>query len=92
MNTTLLKTANNEFDEMVSESQHFKQPLAKLKYMMERELKKTNDPKIIADLIVKILKKKKPKIRYRKKNSFSLWFIGHLPEKWQDDIYKAVIK
>ena len=92
MNTTLLKTANNEFDEMVSESQHFKQPLVKLKYMMERELKKTNDPKIIADLIVKILKKKKPKIRYRKKNSFSLWFIGHLPEKWQDDIYKAVIK
>jgi hypothetical protein len=92
MNTTMLKSADNEFNEMVNESKNFQKPLTKLKYMMDRELKKTNDPKIIADLIVKILKKKKPKIRYRKKNSFALWFIGHLPEKWQDDIYKAVIK
>ena len=92
MNTSLLKTASNEFDEMVNESKHFEKPLRKLKYMMDRELRKTNDPKIMAKLIIKILKKKHPRIRYRKKNSFSLWFIGHLPEKWQDDIYKSVIK
>ena len=92
MNTPLLKTASNEFDEMVNESKHFEKPLRKLKYMMDRELRKTNDPKIMAKLIVKILKKKHPRIRYRKKNSFSLWFIGHLPEKWQDNIYKSVIK
>ena len=92
MNTSLLKTASNEFDEMVNESKHFEKPLRKLKYMMDRELRKTNDPKIISKLIVKILKKKHPRIRYRKKNSFSLWFIGHLPEKWQDNIYKSVIK
>ena len=42
--------------------------------------------------MIKILKKKHPRIRYRKKNSFALWFIGHLPEKWQDNIYKSVIK
>ena len=92
MNTTLLKTASNEFDEMVNNSTHFEKPLRKLKYMMDRELKKTNNPKIISKLIIKILKKKHPRIRYRKKNSFALWFIGHLPEKWQDNIYKSVIK
>ena len=92
MNTSLLKTASNEFDEMVNASKHFEKPLRKLKYMMDRELRKTNDPKIISKLIVKILKKKHPRIRYRKKNSFSLWFICHLPEKWQDNIYKSVIK
>ncbi len=92
MNTTLLKTASNEFDEMVNNSTHFEKPLRKLKYMMDRELRKTNNPKIISKLIVKILKKKHPRIRYRKKNSFALWFIGHLPEKWQDNIYKSVIK
>ena len=92
MNTSLLNTASNEFETMVNESVHFEKPLRKLKYMMDRELKKTNNPDIIAKLIVKILNKKHPRIRYRKKNSFSLWFIGHLPEKWQDDIYKSVIK
>ncbi len=92
MNTTLLKTASNEFDEMVNNSTHFEKPLRKLKYMMDRELRKTNNPKIISKLMIKILKKKHPRIRYRKKNSFALWFIGHLPEKWQDNIYKSVIK
>ena len=92
MNTTMLTKANNEFEEMVNNSQHFEKPLRKLKYMMDRELRKTNNPLIIARLISKILKKKNPKILYRKKNSFALWFIGHLPEKWQDEIYKSVIK
>ncbi|MBP5574687.1 MAG: SDR family NAD(P)-dependent oxidoreductase [Bacilli bacterium] len=92
MATPLLKTANNEFDEMVNNSEHFKKPLTKLKYMMDRELKKSNDPAIIAKLIVKILNKKHPKIRYRKRNSFALSFMGHLPEKWQDKIYQRVIK
>ena len=92
MSTPLLKTANNEFDEMVNSSEYFKKPLTKLKYMMDRELKKSNDPAIMAKLIVKILNKKHPKIRYRKKNSFALSFMGHLPEKWQDKIYRKVIK
>lgn len=92
MATPLLKTADNEFNEMANNSNNFKKPLLKLKYMMDRELKKSDDPKIMAKLIVKILKKKNPKIRYRKKNSFALFFVGHLPEKWQDDIYKSVIK
>lgn len=92
MATPLLKTANNEFEEMVDNSAHFKKPLTKLKYMMDRELKKSNNPEIIAKLILKILNKKHPKIRYRKKNSFALSLMGHLPEKWQDKIYQKVIK
>ena len=92
MKTTMLNTASDEFDEMANESKQFEKPLRKLKYMMDRELKKSNDPIIIAKLVRKILKKKNPKILYRKKNSFALWFIGHLPETWQDEIYKSVIK
>ena len=92
MATPLLKTADNEFNAMVDNSKHFKQPLTKLKYMMDRELKKSNNPVIIANLIVKILKKKKPRICYKKKNSFALSFMSRLPEKWQDKIYQKVIK
>ena len=92
MATPMLNVANNDFEKMVDKSDNFKEPLTKLKYMMDRELKKSNDPAIIAELIVKILKKKNPRIRYKKKNSFALSFMGHLPEKWQDKIYKSVIK
>ena len=92
MKTPMLNIANDDFEKMVAQSKNFKQPLTKLKYMMDRELKKSNDPAIIAKLIVKILKKKNPKIRYRKKNSFAISFIARLPEKWQDSIYKSVIK
>ena len=92
MKTPLLQSANDEYDQLVNDSKHFKQPLTKLKYMMDRELEKTNDPVLIANLIVKILKKKNPKLVYRKKNSAKLSMMGHLPEKWQDDIYKKVIK
>ena len=92
MATSMLSAANSDFEEMVSKSGNFRKPLTKLKYMMDRELKKSNDPTIMAKLIVKVLNKKKPKIRYKKKNSFALSFIGHLPEKWQDAIYRRVIK
>ena len=92
MVTSMLKTANDNFEEMANNSKRFKEPLFKLKYMMDRELKKSNDPAIIARLIIKILKKKNPRICYRKKNSFPISFIAKLPEKWQDTIYKSVIK
>lgn len=92
MATPMLKTANDNFEEMANNSKRFKKPLFKLKYMMDRELKKSNDPTIIARLIVKILKKKNPRIRYRKKNSFAISFVAKLPEKWQDTIYTSVIK
>ena len=62
MNTPLLKTADSEFNEMANESKYFKRPLLKLKYMMEKELKKTNNPDVLAKVILKILNKKKPKI------------------------------
>ena len=59
---------------------------------MDNELKKQNDPKIIGKLVVKILRKKKPKIRYKVKNSFKLAVMGALPESLQDKIYTKVIK
>lgn len=92
MKTSMLNNANDEYSAMVNDSKHFKSPLTKFKYMMDKELKKQNDPQIIANIIIKILKKKKPRLAYRIKNSFALSFMGHLPEKWQDNIYKKVIK
>ena len=92
MKTSMLKNANDEYDALVDNSEHFKKPLTKFKYMMDRELKKQNNPSKISKLIIKILKKNNAKICYRIKNSFKLSLIGHMPEAWQDSIYKKVIK
>ena len=92
MRTRMLGAASSDFKKMAQSSEHFSKPMLKLKHMMDNELKKQNDPKIIGDLIVKILSKKNPKIRYKVKNSAKLALMGALPESLQDKIYKKVIK
>ena len=92
MKTNMLSKANKEFDEMANNSKYFKDQLLKMKYMMDREITKTNNPIIIAKAIKKILDSKKPRIRYRIKNSASLKMMGALPESTQDKIYKKIIK
>ena len=92
MATPLVATATPQFEEMLHNSEHFSSQLTKLKYMMDRELKKSNNPNIIGRKIKKILHKKHPRIKYNIKNSFYLSLIGILPEKWQDRIYRKVIK
>ena len=92
MKTQMLGNANDEYEKIVKSSKYFKEPLTKLKFLMDKELKKQNNPKLVGNLIVKILKKKHPKICYRVKNSFRLALVGSLPEKLQDKIYTKVIK
>lgn len=91
MSTNMLPSAEKEFDSFIESTSYFKMPLTKLKYMMDKELKKTNDPIILAKLVVKILKKNNPRIKYRVKNSFALRFMNILPNRLQDYIYRRVI-
>lgn len=92
MKTTLLNAANDDYEKMASDSKYFTKPMRKLKHLMDGELNKTNNPDLLAKLIIKILDKKNPKIRYKIKNSFKLALLGALPESLQDKIYTKVIK
>ena len=92
MKTGMLGKANDDFDIMAENSHYFSKPMKKLRNLMDNELKKQNNPKIIGDLIVRILSKNNPKICYRVKNSFKLALMGALPETLQDKIYTKVIK
>ena len=92
MKTKMLTKADTEYQEMLNNTKYFKSPLTTMKYMMDREITKNANPDLIANLMLKILKTKKPKIRYRIKNSKALRFVNALPEKMQDNIYKKVIK
>jgi len=92
MKTTMLTTANDDFEKMADNSKYFSKPMRKLKHLMDNELTKTNNPKLLGDLVVRILNKKNPKILYKIKNSFKLAVMGALPEALQDKIYTKVIK
>ena len=91
-NTGLLTKANDEYEKLVENTEVYKEQLTKLKFMMDRELNKSHDPKQFAKVVMKVLNKKNPKICYNVNRSFSLKFISALPEKWQDRIYKKYIK
>ena len=92
MKTGMLGTANDDFEKMANESIYFSKPMRKLKHIMDNEITKQNDPSIMGKLIVRILSKKNPKMRYKIKNSFKLALMGALPESIQDKIYTKVIK
>lgn len=92
MATSLTGGVNKEYEDMTNNSKHFKSHLSKLKHIMDKEMKKSHHPSVLATKIVKIVNKKNPHISYNIKNSFYLTFVGLLPQKLQDNIYKKVIK
>lgn len=91
-NTGLLGKASDEYERLVASTEVYKDQLTKLKFMMDKELEKSHDPKKFAKLVIKILGKKNPKICYNINRSFSLRFLSKLPEKTQDKLYKKFIK
>lgn len=90
--TKLLANASDEYNRLINKTGHYKKQLTKLKFMMDKELKKDNNPNKFANKIIKIVNKKNPKIRYNINRSFSLRLLSTLPEKWQDKIYLVFIK
>ena len=90
--TGLFNKVNIEFERMYNSTEVYKKQLQKLKFMMDRELHKQHNPYVFGRVIRRILKRRNPKICYRINRSRSLRFLNSLPEKWQDRIYKRVIK
>ena len=89
--TKLLANASDEYDRLINKTKHYKKQLTKLKFMMDKELGKDNNPSKFANKLIKITTKKNPKICYNINRSFSLRFLSILPEKWQDKIYLKFI-
>jgi len=50
MKTTMLTTANDDFEKMADNSLYFSKPMRKLKHLMDNELTKTNNPKLLGAL------------------------------------------
>lgn len=90
--TKLLSTASEEYNRLINKTKTYQKQLSKLKFMMDKELEKNNNPDKFGIKILKIVNKKKPKLCYNINRSFSLRFLSILPEKLQDWIYLKFIK
>lgn len=82
----------NQFDELVTDTKLFKEPLLKMKHIMVAELNKAKDTKKIVKCFKKAIYKKHPRISYNVNNSFKMKLLSILPDKLQDSIYKMYFK
>lgn len=89
--TNMISTVNESFENLLETTKHFKKALGKMNNMLSHEVNKNNAPILMAELVKKIIETKKPKIVYRIVNSKKLKFMGMLPEKLQDKLYRIVV-
>jgi len=73
--TNLLLGVNDKYKKLVDSSTHYKSPLTKLRKLMDDEIKKQVPCEKLSKKLVKIYECKNPKICYRFKNSFKLFFL-----------------
>ena len=80
----------DQFENLVTETTHFKKTLLKMKSLMVGELKKAKDPKKFARVYLKACLKKRPRKRYNVCNSFLMKLYNICPSFIQDWFFKKV--
>lgn len=92
VNTSLLNVSQNEIDKFCENTKLYKYNSKKFKTITEKvETKKISTQKI-ANLVLKILNKKRPKFVYNINRNFGLRLLNALPQKWQTKIIKKILK
>ena len=90
--TNIIKDSSKEMNALNDNTQLYKNTIAKFKHIVDKEHGKTIDPTKIADLVYKILNKKRPKHIYAKNTSKKLKLLNILPTKLQLKVYKTILK
>lgn len=90
--TNIIKDSSKEMNALNDNTQLYKNTIAKFKHIVDKEHGKTIDPTKIADLVYKILNKKRPKHIYAKNISKKLKLLNILPTKLQLKVYKTILK
>lgn len=90
--TNMQKNISSQFDVLVNDTKLYKEPLLKMKFIMDNELNKAKNTKKIIKVFKKAIYKKHPRINYNVGNSFKMKLLSILPDKLQDKIYKIYFK
>lgn len=90
--TQMLTAARGQYDALLDSTKLYRHELTVLAPIMTGELEKGYDPAIFARMILRQLRRRKPRRCVRIKNSFKLSLLDALPEGAQDIAYKAALK
>ena len=90
--TPILTHSTNEMNSLNQNTKLYKNTITKFKHIVDKEQGKTISPNKIADLVFKILNKKRPKHIYSKNVSFKLKLLNILPAKTQIKLFKMILK
>ncbi len=89
-NTQFMTETESEYSKHMEDSM-FKNQLSRIWPVLAKEKKKSSDPMVIAKLVHKILKKKKPRSCYKVKNNRSRVILEYLPTPLADFLIKHLI-
>lgn len=90
--TPILKDSNKEMEELNANTVLYKNTITKFKSIVDKEQGGAIPPTKIADVVLKILKKKRPKHIYKKNVSIKLKLLNLVPAKLQLKIFKLILK
>ncbi len=90
--TPILKDSSKEMEELNANTTLYKNTITKFKSIVDKEQGGAISPTKIADLVLKILRKKKTKHVYSKNVSKKLKLLNMVPTKLQAKIFKTMLK
>lgn len=90
--TRLTGQVFRDFDRALSETDHYKDVLSKMKPLMAMELVQKNDPQKLVQTVLKALEAKHPRLRYRVGTGRMLALLELLPEGGVDAVYRTLFR
>ena len=90
--TPLLGNINEQFEKTLSSTTHYRNVLTRMKPLMTQEINGGGDPRKLSSVLVKAVKAKHPRLKYRVGTGKLLLMLEILPDRWVDAIYKAMMK
>jgi len=88
--TQMHSAAEDSYNKMLEKTTLYKDIIAKMRPLMQNELKHAKDPAVLAATVYKALIAKRPKLAYKVNTSKALSLLSFLPERVQDFLYKFV--
>jgi len=89
--TPILKDSNKEMEDLNNNTELYKNTITKFKHIVDNEQGGAVPASKIADLVLKILNKKKPKHIYTKNASKKLKLLNVVPTSLQMKIFKRIL-
>lgn len=90
--TPIILNSTKEMEDLNNNTQLYKNTITKFKHIVDKEQGGAISPNKIADLVYKVLQKKKPKHIYSKNVSIKLKLLNLVPAKAQLKLFKMILK